>query len=194
MRVRDTADHAAWQEFVSVYRPVIYRFARRRGLQEADAEDLAQNVLAAVADRITDWEPDNRRARFRTWLCQVAKNQTITMLRRRNADAARGGTTAMAVLQNQQEEVTDLEVDYRREVFRLVARKVRNEFEEATWQAFWLTAVDGASIDEAAKSLGRSVGSIYTSRSRIIRRLQQLVRDFEDEAPAAASESEVPYD
>lgn len=86
MRVRDTTDRSAWEEFASTYRPAIYRFARHRGLQEADAEDLAQNVLAAVADRIGEWEPDPERGRFRTWLSRVAMNQTITMFRRRKAD------------------------------------------------------------------------------------------------------------
>ena len=97
----------------------------------------------------------------------------------------------MAVLQNVPDESTDLQMNYRREVFRLVARKVGAEFEEATWQAFWLTAVDGVSIDETAKSLGRSVGSVYTARSRIVRRLQELVKDFSDELPGPTAESEV---
>lgn len=108
MRLRDTDNQDAWVDFVSVYRPVIYRFARQRGLQEADAQDLAQSVLAAVADRIPQWEPDDDRARFRTWLRRVAMNQTITMYRRRKPDAARGGTTALKALQHQQDETTDL--------------------------------------------------------------------------------------
>ena len=191
MRARDTTDHAAWVEFASVYRPAICRFARQRGLQEADAEDLAQNVLAAVADRISEWEPDANRARFRTWLSRVAMNQTITMFRRRKADVARGGTTAVTALQNQQDESTDLEMNYRREAFRLVARKVRTEFEEATWQAFWMTAVDGVAIEETATSLGRSVGSVYTARSRIVRRLQELAKDFDEDSLDAIAEREV---
>ncbi len=118
-------------------------------------------------------------------------NQTITMFRRRRADAARGGTTAVVVLQNQQDESADLQINYRREVFRLVARKARTEFEEATWQAFWLTAVDGVSVAETAKSLGRSVGAVYTARSRIIRRLQELANDFAEESQSPTAECEV---
>lgn len=190
MQVRDPANHTAWEEFANLYRPVIYRFARQRGLQEADAEDLAQNVLAAVADQISEWEPSDHRARFRTWLSRVAMNQTITMFRRRKTDAARGGTTAVVVLQNHQDEATGLELNYRREVFRAVARRVRSEFEEATWQAFWLTAVDGVSIKDTATSLGRSVGSVYTARSRVIRRLQELVRKLDEDSPNWTADSE----
>lgn len=176
VRLKKPAAHAAWEEFVSIYQPAICRFARQRGLQQADAEDLAQNVLAAVAERIPDWRPDQERARFRTWLWRIASNQTITMLRRRKPDAARGGTTAVAVLSDIEDPATDLELSYRREAFRALARQVRAEFEEATWQAFWMTAVEGISIEETARSLARSTGSIYTARSRIIRRLQELAK------------------
>ncbi len=66
IRVRDPSDHDAWTEFAATYRPVICRFAMFRGLQEADAEDLAQQVLLAVSDAINRWAPDPRRAKFRT--------------------------------------------------------------------------------------------------------------------------------
>src|SRR5688500_3843750 len=91
MRIRDPANQSAWEEFVATYSPAIHRFARHRGLQEADARDLAQNVLSAVASRIADWKFDNDQARFRTWLLRIALNQTITMYRRRKPDAAHGG-------------------------------------------------------------------------------------------------------
>lgn len=190
VRLKDTADHAAWEEFVSIYQPAIYRFARQRGLQQADAQDLAQNVLVAVAERIGDWEPDNDRARFRTWLSRVASNQTITMFRRRKPDAARGGTTAVAALSRQEDPTTELELHCRREMFRALARKVRAEFEEASWQAFWMTAVEGASVEEAARSLGRSAGAVYTARSRIIRRLQELAKSDADEFGDSSADRE----
>ncbi|HVW36616.1 MAG TPA: sigma-70 family RNA polymerase sigma factor [Pirellulales bacterium] len=192
VRLRDSANHEAWEEFVLVYSPAIYRFARKRGLQHADAQDLAQTVLSAVAQRVANWKPDADRARFRTWLARIASNQTITMFRRHKPDAARGGTTAVAVLNEQQAPATDLELNCRREAFRALARKVRAEFEEATWQAFWMTAVEGVSVEEAACSLGRSAGAIYTARSRIIRRLQELAKSEDDEFLADAPESEGP--
>jgi RNA polymerase sigma-70 factor (ECF subfamily) len=185
MRIRDTENQAAWEEFAATYSPAIYRFARQKGLQEADARDLAQNVLFAVANRIADWKVDNDRARFRTWLSRIALNQTITMFRRRKRDAARGGTTAVVALHQQHVESNDLELNHWREVFRLLARKVRAEFEEATWQAFWMTAVEGISIEEAARSLGRSEGAIYTARSRVVRRLQELAQSYSDELDVA---------
>ena len=191
MRVRDTTNDSAWEEFAATYWPAVYRFARQRGLQDHDAQDLAQNVLTAVAERVADWKPDNDRARFRTWLARIAMNQTITMFRRRRPDTARGGTTAIAVLNDQSAPATDLGWNYRREVFRQLARQVRTEFEEATWQAFWMTAVDGVPVQEAARTLQRSVGSIYTARSRVIRRFQDLARSCTEELEELTAECEV---
>ena len=56
VRVKDPDDRDAWEQFVGMYRPVVYRVARRRGLQEADAQDLAQHVLMSVAGAIDQWE------------------------------------------------------------------------------------------------------------------------------------------
>ena len=187
-RVRDHDDHQAWTEFVTLYRPVVYRFARRRGLQEADAQDLAQSVLTAVAQQVGQWQPDSSRAKFRTWLARIAQNQVITMYRRRRDDVARGGTSVIAQLSQQPEQTDDadlLQAQYRRETFRHAARLVRPEFEETTWQAFWMTAVEERSAADTAQSLGRSIGSIYTARSRIIRRLQQVVELLQDRDDAA---------
>ena len=57
LRIRDSQDREAWQEFVSIYRPLIYRVGRRHGLQDADAQNLAQEVLQKVERKANDWLP-----------------------------------------------------------------------------------------------------------------------------------------
>src|SRR5689334_19675138 len=92
-RLRDHADEQAWFEFVELYRPAIVRLARRKGLQPSDAEDLAQTVLLSVASAIERWEPDQGRAKFRTWLFTVANRKVIDALRRRASGHVAGGAT-----------------------------------------------------------------------------------------------------
>ena len=67
IRVRDLQDRDAWDQFVQIYRPVVYRLARHRGLQDADAQDLAQKVLMSVAKSIPDWKRTEPNAKFRHW-------------------------------------------------------------------------------------------------------------------------------
>jgi RNA polymerase sigma factor (sigma-70 family) len=185
LRVRDPADQAAWREFVEIYRPVILRLAGQKGMQAADAEDVAQEVLAAVAKAIAEREHDPKRAKFGTWLHRVAYNATIDALTRRKPDRGTGDSALHAALDRC--EAHDgpgsdlLRLEYRREVFRWAAREIRKEFRQETWDAFWLTAIDGRPIAAVAKELGKDPGAIYTARSRVIRRIQEKVTEYEEE-------------
>ncbi len=185
LKVRDSANAEAWEEFAAIYRPVIYRLARRRGLQDADAEDLAQRVLVSVSEAIRTWEKDERRGTFRAWLLRVARNAIINALTRTRPDAAVGGTSVLEQLEAHgggNTAISDLiEDEHRRAVFRWSAAEVRAEFHEATWMAFQLTAVDGLSVEDAAAEIGKSTGSVYAARSRVMRRLKAKVVEFESE-------------
>ncbi|MGA2255234.1 MAG: RNA polymerase sigma factor [Thermoguttaceae bacterium] len=185
IRVRDPADRAAWQEFVEIYRPVILRLAQRKGMQAADAEDIAQEVLTVVAKAVEQWEHDPQRAKFRTWLHRVANNVILNALSRGKPDRAAGGPSLQAAID--QKEARDgpdsglLRLEYRREVFRWAARQVRNEFRQDTWDAFWLTAVEGRSVDIVARELAKDSGAIYTARSRVMQRIREKVNKYEQE-------------
>ena len=185
IRVRDPADQAAWHEFVEIYRPVILRLARQKGMQEADAEDVAQQVLVAVAKAVEQRGHDPKRAKFRTWLGHVAHNAILNALTRGKLDRGSGDSALLALL-NQHKSHTGpesdlLRLEHRREVFRWAARQVRGEFHPATWDAFWLTAVEGRAVDAVAEELAKNRGAIYAARSRVMRRIQEKVTEYEQE-------------
>jgi RNA polymerase sigma-70 factor (ECF subfamily) len=183
VRLRDRSDQEAWGEFVVIYRPVVYRLARRKGLQHADAEDLAQQVLSAVANAVDRWEPDERRGRFRTWLYRIAHNLILNALTRRAPDRAAGTGTAddvLAAWPAGDGPASDLvRTEYRREVFNWAARQIRDEFQADTWDAFWRTAVEGRPIADVAATLGKTAGGIYAARGRVMRRLREKVSEWE---------------
>ena len=185
IRVRDPADRAAWGEFVEIYRPVILRLARQKGMQEADAEDVAQEVLVAVAKAVEQREHDRKRAKFRTWLRRVAHNAILNVLTRQRPDRGSGNSAMLAVLNSQAShsgfDSGLIRLEYRREVFRRAARQVRKEFHQATWNAFWLTAVEGRPVEVVAEELEKNRGAIYAARSRVMRRIQDKVTEYERE-------------
>ncbi len=183
LRIRDSGDRDAWFEFVSIYRPLIYRIGRRFGLQDADAQNLIQEVLQKIERQSGSWEAGPGRGSFRRWLATVARNAAIDAIRRIVPDAARGGTTVREALHNVPASGDASELEYRRELerqaFRWAARRIRDEFTEPTWTAFWQTMVDGAPCADVAAQLGRSIGAVYTARSRVMQRLKEELDHFE---------------
>ena len=186
LRLPSAADAEAWREFVSMYEPFVYRFARRGGLQDADARELVQTVLMAVARAVGRWQPDADRGRFRTWLFRIARNQLIDMAGKRQQQwAARGGTSMLNLL-NQQPDLdswtsNSVRLSHRRELFRWAAERVKTSVKEATWQAFWLTAVEDRSIEDTAKTLGLTVGAVYIARSRVLASVRDEIKKWEDD-------------
>lgn len=185
LRVKDPRDRDAWDEFSRIYRPVVYRLARGRGLQDADAQDLVQRVLISVSRAIPEWEKSSDGARFRHWLRRVAKNAAINALTRQPRDLAGGGTTAIELLRMQEDPCHDIEQaidqEFRRQLFRQAASIVSKRANRTSWSAFCLTMIDGKSIEDAASELQVSVGTIYAARSRIMRRLRDTIERLEGE-------------
>src|SRR5438094_7280967 len=93
LRVRDPRDKDAWREFVELYGPLVYRFARKRGLQDADAADLTQIVFQAVVPAIQRLDYDPRRGSFRGWLFAVVRNQLHNFLHRQGPTPPGSGDT-----------------------------------------------------------------------------------------------------
>jgi RNA polymerase sigma-70 factor (ECF subfamily) len=185
-RLKDAADHQAWTEFTAIYEPLILRLLRREGLQEADACDVCQQVLAAVAKDIDGWRPDGRKRSFRRWLFQIARNRTLKYLEsQRRSQRGVGGSGALAALEqarDPRESLSDVfEREYRQQLLLSACEAIRPEFRESTWEAFWLSTVEGHAIAEVAEQLGMSVGNVYVSRSRIVSRLKSKVREITDE-------------
>ena len=181
-RLKDPHDQLAWEEFVQIYRPVVYRVAIAKGLQSTDAEDVTQKVLLSVSQAVENWKPNPDRALFRTWLNRIACNAAINSLTRGKPDKGSGDTGQLRLLKQQPVQSDPdsrlIQLEYRRECFRVAAQQIKGEFEPETWLAFWLTAVDGLTADDAAKRLNKRTGSVYTARSRVMKRLQQRVLEM----------------
>jgi RNA polymerase sigma-70 factor (ECF subfamily) len=180
-RLRDPLDSAAWRQFVELYGGLVYSFARQRGLQDADAADLTQEVFLAVAQAAGRFHYDPRQGKFRGWLYGVTRNQVNRFLHRRRAQPVGSGDS------NVHERLTEVpsrpadtetlwEQEYHQQLFRMAAAEIRDNFSPTTWKAFWTTAVDGKPSADAATELGLSLGAVYVARSRVLAQLTEQVR------------------
>ncbi len=184
VRLRDARDGEAWRQFAELYAPLVYRFARRRGLQDADAADVTQEVLRAVAAAVGRLAYDPRLGSFRGWLFTVAYRKLHTFhegRRRQGQGSGDPATQQMLEAVPAREEAARWEEEWRRQQFAWAAAQARQDFQEATWQAFWRTAVEGRPAAAVAAELGISVGAVYVAKSRVQARLRELVQESEAE-------------
>ncbi len=190
LRLRDSRDAEAWQEFVAIYEPLIYRLARGKGLQDADAHELVQDVMVAVSRAVENWDPDPARGRFRHWLFRIARNLIVNFMTRKKFRPIGSGDSRIAEMLEQQcdlacEESVVFDLEFRREVFRWAAAQVRGQVRENTWKAFWRSTVDDRPVEAVADEMNVSVGSVYIARSRVMARLREAVKRFESESEEA---------
>jgi RNA polymerase sigma factor (sigma-70 family) len=167
-RLRDPRDGAAWRQFVELYGGLVYGFARRRGLQNADAADLTQDVFLAVAQGAD---------RF---------HYIARLLRERHSQpVGAGDSETQHRLAEEPDPCSDLDADweqeFQRQLFCLAADQLQKSFAPTTWKAFWQTAVEGRSGAAVAAELSLSVGAVYVARSRVLARLTEQIRQMQAE-------------
>lgn len=182
-RLADAADAGAWETFERIYQPAIYRYARSRGLQEADALEVVQDVMVAVHRAMEAWTPTHRAGSFRAWLGEAARRVTLQTIRQRDKrDRGAGGTAVRAALELAEAPVppaTD-EADAQRWAFFCAAACVEQEVNELTWRAFWLAAVEGRPAAAIARELGTTVGNVYSAKCRVLDRIRRRVQELDD--------------
>jgi RNA polymerase sigma-70 factor (ECF subfamily) len=187
LRLRDREDEAAWAEFLAIYEPLVYALARRKGLQDADARDLCQEVFRAVASAIDRWDPDPAKGKFRAWLFRIARNLLVNFFadQRRHARGT-GSTSVQDLLEarpaNDAQTEAEFAAEFKRQAFRWAADQVKHEFSDSTWQAFWKTGVDNRPVGQVARELGLSPGAVYIARSRVLARLRRRVEELSEES------------
>ena len=187
VRIRDAGDGQAWSQFVRVYSPLVYRYVRRRGLQDADASDVTQDVLRTVARSIGRFDYDRRKGSFRSWLISVVRTRLCDFMADRGRQACGSGETGVQRLLEEQPDAADeeeiWEQEYQRCLFDRAAEQIRDEFQDSTWQAFWQTSIEGKNTRQVARSLDMTVGAVYIARSRVLARLKKQIERIEQLEP-----------
>src|SRR5690349_14036236 len=169
VRLRDLQDREAWAQFVEVYAPLIYGYLRKRGLQDADAADLTQICLRQVAAHVGSLAYDPRRDSFRGWLFTIARNRLRNFRDQpRRLHQGSGDSGVQRLLESQAapepDEALEWEREYQGGLFAWAAEQVRPLVQEATWLAFWQTAVEGKPGKEVARELGLTVAAVYLAK------------------------------
>jgi RNA polymerase sigma factor (sigma-70 family) len=187
VRLAEPNDSAAWQEFLQTYEGAVLRYCRSRGLQETDARDVVQEVLLAVHGAMSSWEPSDRPGGFRTWLMRTTHNMCLKSLRvQARGERGLGGTSVREMLNGvsaAREAECDDDAQWQRWAFCWAANQVEREVLPTTWQAFWLSAVEGQPATEVARRLDMRVGTVYASKCRVLHRIRERIQELTRNEP-----------
>lgn len=165
-------DPAAWEQFVSLFTPLIYAWGRQVGLQDPDAADLVQEVFVKLIGILPGFTYDAQKG-FRRWLRTVTLNTWRDRCKRRAERALPGGEAALAVVAAADEADKFWEAEYRQHLVNRALALMQADFQPATWKAFWEQVVVGRPAKEVAAELGMTVGAAYAAKFRVLDRLRQ---------------------
>lgn len=170
----------AWEKMVEVYRPMIFHWLIQHDVVRQDAEDISQDILITMIERLSDFEHNGNPGAFRSWLRMMVVNRSRAFWRARGyRPKATGATDFHNMLKELEDPQSQLSGQWNQQhnehVLRSVLRMLRNEFEQRTLHAFELVVMQGKTTKEAADALQMSVGAIYVARSRVLRRVREEV-------------------
>jgi RNA polymerase sigma-70 factor (ECF subfamily) len=172
-------DPLAWQRLTDVYGPLVYQWCRRANLQAGDAADVMQEVFQSVFQSLDRFQKTRPEDSFRGWLWTITRNKIRDYYRAHgDQPVAQGGSSAQQWLQQFADDDTSDAHEANREPQQawLAQRAVallHSDFEESTWQAFWLTGVEQQPAEAVAQQLGISLAAVYKAKSRVLRRLRE---------------------
>jgi RNA polymerase sigma factor (sigma-70 family) len=176
------ADETAWTEFVRRYGTLIQGWCRHWGLQEADSQDVSQDVLLKLVRAMQAFRYDPTQ-RFRGWLKTVAHHAWQDLARSRKQVGAGGNPAAGDPLQSlaaRDDLAVWVEKAYEQELLERALQRVRPRVQPRTWDAFRLTAFDGLAGTEVATKLGMAVTSVYKAKSNVQKLLEAEVLVLEE--------------
>ncbi len=171
-RLQEPRAESAWQRFVELYGPLIFYWARRKGLGPEDSSDLLQDVLTTLVVKLPEFRYDPSQ-RFRGWLQTITLNRVSDMFRRKALRSKHIDADALEKLAAPDDADLFSESSYRSVIVHRALEMLRSEFNDATWQACWLQVVDGVSAPAVAERLRISLNSVYLAKSRVLNRLRQ---------------------
>lgn len=173
-RMKDEQDQAAWDQFLKRYGPRVLQWCRAKGLNETDAEEVAQQVLVKLLSKMVAFEYEPRKGRFRGWLRTVTVNTWRDYLR----DNSRHRNHFSQFPEEELAETVTEEYD--RELFEIAREHVRRNVEPKTWRAFELRAFEQVPSRQVADELGMTVAAVNMAKLRVQRMLTDAVQRFED--------------
>jgi RNA polymerase sigma factor (sigma-70 family) len=177
-RAKQHHDPEAWQRLVTVYDPWLRGWLAQHQLQPVDVDDVVQNILVVVSQKLPAFAHSGQAGAFRSWLRTILVNQVRYFLRtRRNRQALGGEPQWLDQLEDPGSSLSQQwDAEHDRELVRRVLATVQPEFQPRTWEAFRLLVLENLPAAEVARRCQMEPNSVYVAKSRVLGKLRQELR------------------
>ncbi|MCG8404714.1 MAG: sigma-70 family RNA polymerase sigma factor [Phycisphaerales bacterium] len=189
-RLGNLTDQESWAQFHHRYGELLYRYARQRGADHAEAEDVVQEVELCVFKAMNSFRYDPQKGRFRSYLRTAVVNALGRRAKKKGRREASMDPLALDELSTRDAPMDAVwEQEWQAHQLRWALRSVAGDFAPATIEAFQLHVLDGCPVEETAAKLGLSKFSVYQAKSRVLRRLRDRIQSvgLDDELPEAST-------
>lgn len=172
IRLQDSRDKLAWTQFVDLYTPLMFYWARKTGLNASDAADLVQDVLLQLVRKLPEFQYDRSKS-FRGWLRRITLNKWNEHQRRRRLPMVEAGETELTAVPDEVDSQIFWELEYRQQLVSRAFELLQSEFTTPTWQACREFILEDVSADQVAKKYGLSVWTVYAAKSKLLKKLRE---------------------
>ena len=164
-------DQSAWEQFVNIYTPLIFYWARKTGMRQSDASDLVQEVLTTIFQKLPQFQYDKTRS-FRGWLRTVTLNKYREARRKKSSQVSPASASMLEALAPIELAESTWDIDYAKLLVGQTMEQMKGDFKESTWLARQKVFSGGMTVDQAAELTGVSNWTIYSAKSRLMKRLR----------------------
>lgn len=172
LRLKSSNDQAAWYEFDSIYRPLLCRFAKAKGLRAEEAEEIAQECMTALTRYIESFEYDPQKGKFKAWLRTMVNNRIINLRRgRREVQAETRDFRELHQLDEAPDELFDKL--WRQQHLKHCLRLVKSEVEKSTFKVFVAYVLEERPIEEVCREYDMTSNQVHAIKSRMTKRLSR---------------------
>ncbi|RJP37167.1 MAG: sigma-70 family RNA polymerase sigma factor [Phycisphaerales bacterium] len=187
-RLHDFDDRSVWETFSRRFRRPLIAFARKVGVPDGEVDDVVQEILLAFIDAFRRDQYDRQKGRLSHWLFGIAYRQIANARRKRAIEAGRKDprgekSSFWGGVPDEREAQATWDEEWEKSLIETCLRQARSEVSESTYRAFEMVVRQGRTPDEAAAELKMTRNAVYVAKHRVLKRLEELMKDYEDLLP-----------